>query len=83
MHGWDEIRRWRNEQREDLNARRLAIPQAERRRLQPLILDLVERQFPELVGFYWPFRGEVGVLTVSAAKFAVQSRSRDILTTPS
>ena len=65
MQSWDEIRRWRREQRELLLARRQSIPQAERRRLQPLILDLVERHFPELqnavVGFYWPFRGEIGV----------------------
>ena len=64
MQGWDEIRRWRREQRASLIARRQAIPQAERRRLQPLILDLVERHFPELanalLGFYWPFRGEIG-----------------------
>jgi 5-formyltetrahydrofolate cyclo-ligase len=61
---WDEVRRWRREQRADLIARRQAIPQDERRRLQPLILGLVERHFPELaeilLGFYWPFRGEIG-----------------------
>ena len=66
MPSWDEIRRWRKEQRAHLIARRQALPQAERRRLQRLILDLVERHFPELaggiVGSYWPFRGEVGVL---------------------
>ena len=66
MQSWDEIRRWRKGRREDLIGRRLAIPQAERRRLQPLVLDLVERHFPELahavVGFYWPFRGEIGAL---------------------
>ena len=61
---WDEVRRWRKARRTSLIARRQAIPQDERRRLQPLILDLVERHFPELanalVGFYWPFRGEIG-----------------------
>ena len=63
---WDEIRRWRRERRADLIARRQAIPQAERRRLQPLILDRIERDFPELasalVGFYWPIRGELGAI---------------------
>jgi 5-formyltetrahydrofolate cyclo-ligase len=61
---WDDIRRWRRERRAELIARRQAIPQAERRRLQPLILEAVERHFPELasalVGFYWPIRGEIG-----------------------
>jgi 5-formyltetrahydrofolate cyclo-ligase len=65
MRSWDEIRRWRREQRANLIARRQAMPQKERRRLQPLILGLVEQLFPEpanaLTGFYWPFRGEVGV----------------------
>jgi 5-formyltetrahydrofolate cyclo-ligase len=61
---WDEIRRWRRGQRASLIARRQAIPQDERRRLQPLILDLVARHFPDLanalLGFYWPFRAEIG-----------------------
>jgi 5-formyltetrahydrofolate cyclo-ligase len=64
VQSWDEVRRWRREQRTRLIARRQAISQNERRRLQPLILDLVEQHFPELrnalVGFYWPFRGEIG-----------------------
>jgi 5-formyltetrahydrofolate cyclo-ligase len=63
---WDEIRRWRKERRADLIARRQVIPQAERRRLQPLILGRIEREFPELagalVGFYWPIRGEIGAV---------------------
>jgi 5-formyltetrahydrofolate cyclo-ligase len=61
---WDEIRRWRREQRARLIARRQAIRQDQRRRLQPLVLDLVEQHFPALsnalLGFYWPFRGEIG-----------------------
>lgn len=65
MQSWDEIKRWRRERRKELIARRQAIPQDQRRRLQPLILDLVERHFPELanavLGFYWPFRGEIGL----------------------
>lgn len=65
MASWDEVRRWRRERRKDLIARRLALPQRERRRLQSLIVDLVERHFPSLAhtvfGFYWPFSGEIGV----------------------
>jgi 5-formyltetrahydrofolate cyclo-ligase len=65
MPSWDEIRRWRKERRAGLIARRQGIPQDERRRLQPLVLELIERHFPELasalVGFYWPFRGEIGL----------------------
>jgi 5-formyltetrahydrofolate cyclo-ligase len=62
---WDEIRHWRRQQRASLIARRQAIPQDERRRLQPLVLERVEQRFPDLanalVGFYWPIRGEIGL----------------------
>lgn len=65
MQDWDEIRRWRRERRADLIARRQALPRNERRRLEPSMLDLVERHFPQLasavIGFYWPFRGEIGL----------------------
>jgi 5-formyltetrahydrofolate cyclo-ligase len=64
VRDWDEIERWRHQERARLIARREALPQPERRRLQALILKLVEQHFPELagalVGFYWPFRGEIG-----------------------
>ena len=64
MQSWDEVRPWRREQRARLIARRQALPRDQRRRWQPLILDLVEQHFPQLagmlVGFYWPFRGEIG-----------------------
>jgi 5-formyltetrahydrofolate cyclo-ligase len=65
MRSWDEIRRWRREQRPELIARRQAIAQAERRRLQPRIIGLLEAHFPQLtgalVGFYWPIKGEIGL----------------------
>jgi 5-formyltetrahydrofolate cyclo-ligase len=68
---WGEIRRWRRQQRGRLIEGREAIPQDERRRLQRSILDLLERHFPELaqacVGFYWPFRGEIGLHTLVRA----------------
>ena len=64
MESWDEVRRWRRERRRELIGRRQAIPQDERRRSQPLILRFVEQHFPELanalIGFYWPFQGEIG-----------------------
>jgi 5-formyltetrahydrofolate cyclo-ligase len=63
VQDWDEIKRWRREQRTGLIARRQALPQDQRRRLQALILGLLAKHFPELasaqVGFYWPFRGEI------------------------
>jgi 5-formyltetrahydrofolate cyclo-ligase len=63
--GWEEVKRWRKEQRTSLIARRLALPQSERRGLQPVIIGHLEQHFPELasalVGFYWPIRGEIGL----------------------
>jgi 5-formyltetrahydrofolate cyclo-ligase len=48
-----------------LIARRKAMPQPERQRLQPAIIGLLAEGFPELrsgiIGFYWPFRGEIGL----------------------
>jgi len=64
VQSWDEIRHWRREQRASLITRRQAIPQDQRRRSQASILKLVEQHFPDLantlLGFYWPFRGEIG-----------------------
>jgi 5-formyltetrahydrofolate cyclo-ligase len=66
MRSWDEIRAWRRERRALLIAERQTIPQAERQRLQPVITGLLADRFPELtsgiVGFYWPIRGEIGLL---------------------
>jgi 5-formyltetrahydrofolate cyclo-ligase len=65
VQDWDEIRHWRRQQRAALIARREALAQDQRRRLQASIVDLLERHFPQLaqgcVGFYWPFRGEIGL----------------------
>jgi hypothetical protein len=56
VQSWNEVRRWRREQRASLIALRQASLQDERHRLQPLLLKFVERHFPELanalVGFY-------------------------------
>ena len=64
MQGWDEVERWRREQRRGLIARRQAIPPNERRRLQLMITRHLEERFPQLahalIGIYWPFRGEIG-----------------------
>jgi 5-formyltetrahydrofolate cyclo-ligase len=65
MESWNEIRAWRRERRASLIAKRQALPQAERQRLQPRITGLLAEGFPELrsgiVGFYWPIRGEIGL----------------------
>jgi 5-formyltetrahydrofolate cyclo-ligase len=65
MLSWDQIRRWRRERRAALIAERQAMSQQERQRLQPLIIGALSESFPELmrgvVGFYWPFRGEIGL----------------------
>jgi 5-formyltetrahydrofolate cyclo-ligase len=58
-----EIRRWRRETRAALLERRQAVPPEERDRVQMLVNDRARREFAELereiIGFYWPFRGEI------------------------
>ena len=49
MGGWDEIKRWRRQERARPIAQRRAIRQDDRRRLQPLILKLVDEHFPEQI----------------------------------
>lgn len=65
MRSWEEIRVWRRERRAELIARRQTVPQRERERLQPLIAEHLERAAlgleNALIGFYWPFRGEIGM----------------------
>lgn len=63
MKTGSEIRDWRRSQREELQARRLALRPDERERSAALVIALLERHVPELdgasIGFYWPFRGEM------------------------
>jgi 5-formyltetrahydrofolate cyclo-ligase len=65
VESWDEIRRWRREQRDELIGRREALPQRKRQELQARIIDLLPTRFPELtgglIGFYWPIRSEIGL----------------------
>jgi len=62
---WDEIRRWRRARRDELIRTREALPQRERQGLQAQILAHLETRFSELrrelIGFYWPIRGEIGL----------------------
>lgn len=61
MESWDDIRRWRKEQRAALIERRVAARE-ERTRWNETVAEKLARRLPQLrdmlVGFYWPFRGE-------------------------
>jgi 5-formyltetrahydrofolate cyclo-ligase len=63
MDEWAEIRSWRKSQRAQLLSRRVATPQAERARLRseiiPHLTSILSRADSGVVGFYWPFKGEV------------------------
>ncbi|MDF1586141.1 5-formyltetrahydrofolate cyclo-ligase [Marinimicrococcus flavescens] len=56
---------WRRERRRELIAKRQGLSATERQRCQRRIEELIGTQFPglagALLGFYWPFRGEIGV----------------------
>ncbi|HKD77824.1 MAG TPA: 5-formyltetrahydrofolate cyclo-ligase [Ktedonobacterales bacterium] len=62
MLTWEQIRRWRKEQRDALIERRMAIAPDDRRRWSEQITNhitqLLASRRPTLLGFYWPFRGE-------------------------
>ena len=59
-----ELAAWRKARRAELIALREAMPQEERRAKQDAIEATIRAQFTELsrgiIGFYWPFRGEMG-----------------------
>jgi 5,10-methenyltetrahydrofolate synthetase len=61
--GIGDVAAWRKAERARLLARREAIPLAERRGADARITELLLEGFPRLaglvVGFYWPFKGEV------------------------
>ena len=58
-----ELAAWRKARRAELIALREAMPQEERRAKQDAIEATIRAQFTELsrgiIGFYWPFRGEM------------------------
>ncbi|MCB1744231.1 MAG: 5-formyltetrahydrofolate cyclo-ligase [Gammaproteobacteria bacterium] len=58
----DEIKRWRREQRRRLRVQRIKLSDEQRVRLDQRIcermLECLGAQ-PRVIGFYWPFRGEV------------------------
>lgn len=59
---WLQIRAWRKQQRVELIARRLALPDAQRRERGMAISACIESGFALLagmtIGFCWPFKGE-------------------------
>lgn len=59
---WDQVRRWRKDQRAILLERRVAISSDDRKhwseRITASILLQVRTRRPALVGLYWPFKGE-------------------------
>ena len=62
MSNPDAITQWRRAQRNELLARRMAVPLQQRRRWDARITRQLLDGFPQLrnpvVGFYWPFKAE-------------------------
>jgi 5-formyltetrahydrofolate cyclo-ligase len=63
MECWEEVRRWRKAQRQRLIADRLAATPEERHRRDALVEAQLRTCLPasgasQLIGFYWPFKGE-------------------------
>lgn len=70
MKDWNEIKAWRKARREELIARRAAFGADERQRWNQRITALLEDIVPvaagTVIGFCWPFKGEID------ARFAVR-----------
>ena len=70
MKDWNEIKAWRKERRAELIARRAALSPGERQGWNERVSALLEQVVPvtpgAVVGFCWPFKGEID------ARFAVR-----------
>src|SRR5690348_8258003 len=70
MKDWNEIKAWRKERRAELIARRAAFGARERHGWNDRVTALLEQFVPvargTVVGFCWPFKGEID------ARFAVR-----------
>ena len=62
MDAFTDLKQWRAAQRAELLARRIAVPEAQRRRWTQSITRRLLEGFPQLrgivIGCYWPFKGE-------------------------
>lgn len=74
-----EIRRWRRQTRASLLERRAAVGPDERDRVRTLVNARVREEFPEpareIVGFYWPVRGEIDLRPVVEELIAAGARA--------
>jgi len=63
MDDWAQIRSWRRDQRAQLLSQRITLPREERYRLHSVIaqrlMDVLPQPPGNVVGFYWPFKGEI------------------------
>ena len=60
---WSDVRAWRRDERKRLLELRIAVPKLERDAQRDRITALIDRHLPDLsghlIGFYWPFKGEI------------------------
>ena len=58
-----DVQTWRRTVRDELLERRRNVPEAEQHRVSALVGSRIRTEFPELdreiIGFYWPIRGEI------------------------
>jgi len=78
MRDWQSINAWRKDQREKLVAARIALLPHQRREAEAAVLatlreDLPILRQPHVVGFYWPFRGELDLRALAGELVAAGS----------
>jgi 5,10-methenyltetrahydrofolate synthetase len=65
MNDWEQIAAWRKQQRAEMIARRMALPEAERAAANRAVTELLIHGFAPLtqqtIGFCWPYQGELDV----------------------
>ncbi|MEW6312869.1 MAG: 5-formyltetrahydrofolate cyclo-ligase [Pseudomonadota bacterium] len=65
MNDWEQIAAWRKQQRAEMIARRMVLPEAERAAASHAVTELLIRGFAPLarqsIGFCWPYQGELDV----------------------
>lgn len=75
MESWTEIRAWRRDTRAALIEKRLALRRDARHAARDRVAAGLRRHVPELeqavIGFYWPFRGEIDLRGVVAEMMAL------------
>ncbi len=79
MKAWDEIRTWRRTKRAELIARRQALSRETRVQAGAIVVERIFDQIAdigrEIIGFYWPIKGELDMRELVATCLMVGAKA--------